>query len=148
MTEFAANNYINASTGITPFFADNGFHLCTGVESLQANQKNNKRARLLTADKIVKNQEKIASNLQDQLVWAQQEQTYWADQHHQPHPDLKVGNLMYMDVRHFTTGWESKSLSSKNAGPWKIIRNIANKAYKLNLPQKIKDAGITPVFHS
>ena len=26
IAEFAANNYVNASTGITLFFADNGFH--------------------------------------------------------------------------------------------------------------------------
>ena len=65
MAEFAANNHINALTGITPFFADNGFHFHTDIESPQANQENGKRAKLLTADKIVKNQEEKASYLQD-----------------------------------------------------------------------------------
>ena len=32
MAEFLANNHINKSTGMTPFFADNGFYPCTGVE--------------------------------------------------------------------------------------------------------------------
>ena len=53
-----------------------------------------------------------------------------------------------MDARHCNAGYcESKSLGSKNAGPWKIIRNIANKAYKLEIPQQMKDAGLTAVFH-
>ena len=147
MAEFAANNHVNASTRIITFFADNGFHSRTGVELLQANLGNGQRAELLAADKIVKNQEDMASFLQDQLIWAQQEQAYWANQHRQPHPDLKVGDMVYVDARHFTSERESKLLSSKNAGPWKIIRNIANKAYKLDLPQQMKDAGLTPVFH-
>ena len=32
--EFSANNHINKSIRMTSFFADNGFHLCTGVEPL------------------------------------------------------------------------------------------------------------------
>ena len=72
MAEFAVNNYINASTKITSFFADNDFHFCTGVESPQANQRNGKKAKLLAANKIVKNQKEIASYLQDQLAWDKQ----------------------------------------------------------------------------
>ena len=54
--------------------------------------------------------------------------------------------MVYADARLFA-GRESKLLSMKNAGPWKIIRNIANKAYKLDIAQHMKDAGLTPVFH-
>ena len=38
-------------------------------------------------------------------------------------------------------------MSIKNAGPWKVIRNIENKAYELDIPQQMKDAGLTLVFH-
>ena len=34
MAEFLANNHVNESTGMTPFFADNGFHPRTSVEPL------------------------------------------------------------------------------------------------------------------
>jgi hypothetical protein len=30
--EFMANNFVNESTGITPFFADKGYHPRTGIE--------------------------------------------------------------------------------------------------------------------
>ena len=55
MAEFAANNHVNTSTGITLFFVDNNFHLCTDIEP-SIDQKNNQKAELLAADKIVKNQ--------------------------------------------------------------------------------------------
>ena len=35
----------------------------------------------------------------------------------------------------------------KNVGLWKILRNIANKAYELDIPQHMKDAGLTAIFH-
>ena len=134
---------------MTQFFADNGFHPRTGVEAPQAYQQGaSRKAELLTADRIVKQQEETRSFLQDQLLWSQQEQAHWANQNRQPHPEYKVGDMVYVDARHFNAGHcESKSLGSKNAGPWKIIRNIANKAYELEIPQQMKDAGLTAVFH-
>ena len=54
---------------------------------------------------------------------------------------------MYVDARHFASEKNSKSLSMKNAGLWKIVCNIANKAYELDIPQQMKEAGLTPVFH-
>ena len=55
--------------------------------------------------------------------------------------------MVYVDARHFASEKSSKSLSMKNAGLWKILRNIANKAYELNIPQQMREAGLTPVFH-
>ena len=54
MAKFAANNHVNKSTGITPFFADNGFHSRTGIEPPGTNNLSvNKKAELLSADRIV-----------------------------------------------------------------------------------------------
>ena len=68
MAEFLANNHVNESTGMTLFFADNGFYPCTGVEPPQAYQGLGRRAELMAADKIVANQEQTLSYLQDQLT--------------------------------------------------------------------------------
>ena len=71
MAKFSANNHVNKSTGIKPFFADNGFHFCTGVKLPQAYlQETSQRTKLLTADKIVKQQKETRSFLQDQVTWA------------------------------------------------------------------------------
>ena len=55
--------------------------------------------------------------------------------------------MVYVNAWHFTGERKSKSLSMKNAGPWKILQNIANKAYELDIPQHMKDAGLTAIFH-
>ena len=79
MAEFSANNHVNESTQMTPFFADNSFHPQTGVEPPQSYHRASKKAELLTADKIVKRQKETRSFLQDQLTWAQEKQAYWAN---------------------------------------------------------------------
>ena len=76
MAEFVANNYVNMSTRITLFFADNGFHSCMDIKPPQTYQSANRKAKLLAADKIVANQNQMAIFLQDQLAWAQQEQIH------------------------------------------------------------------------
>ena len=60
---------------MTSFFANNGFHLCTGVKSPQA-YKESRKAELKAADKMVANQKEILSYLNDQLTWAQEKQAY------------------------------------------------------------------------
>ena len=71
MAEFSANNHVNESTRMTPFFADNSFHPRTGVEPPQAYQSLCQKAELMAADKIVANQEETLSYRQDQLTWSQ-----------------------------------------------------------------------------
>ena len=78
MAEFLANNHINESIRMTLFFADNGFHLCTGVEPPQVYERGQK-TKLLATDRIVANQKETVSYLQDQLTWPQQKQAYWAN---------------------------------------------------------------------
>ena len=78
MVEFAANNHVNLSSRISPFFADNGFYSRVGIEPLGALEVS-QRAKLLKVNQIVANQEQMMTFLQDQLTWAQQEQAYWAN---------------------------------------------------------------------
>ena len=67
MAKFLTNIHVNESTKMTLFFANNGFHSCTDVKSPQAYKKN-QNAKLLTANKIVKQQEKTRLFLQNQLT--------------------------------------------------------------------------------
>ena len=53
IAEFAASNHINASTGVTPFFADYGFHPQTNIEP-PGTYKGKPKAEFLATDKIVK----------------------------------------------------------------------------------------------
>ena len=89
---------------MTPFFADNGFHPRTGIKPPGTNNSSvGRKTELLSADRIVASQEKMTSFLRDQLMWAQEEQTHWANQNQQPHPDYRVGDMVYVDARHFAS---------------------------------------------
>ena len=71
--------------------------------------------------------------LKNQLAWAQEKQIHWANQHCQPHPSYKIGDMIYVNAKHFANERNSKSLSMKNAEPWRIVKNINNKVYKLEI---------------
>ena len=101
----------------------------------------------MAADKIVAREEEMMKFPQDQLAWSQDEQTRFANRGRQPHPEYKIGDEVYVDARHFASERDKKSLDLKNAGPWKIIRNINNKAYELAIPEDLKAAGLNPIFH-
>ena len=54
MAKFAASNYVNTSTGITPFFADHRFHPWISIESPGMYKREEQQwVELLAADKIV-----------------------------------------------------------------------------------------------
>lgn len=65
--EFAANSHVNASTGMTPFFADHGFEPRSGIKP-PGTYDNKNRAEILAADKLVKKHEDIRQYLKEQLT--------------------------------------------------------------------------------
>ena len=146
--EFAVNNHVNVSTGMIPFFADHGYHPRSGVEPPELFDRSAiGRAELISADKIAARQEAMTKWLVENLTWAQADQMKYANNSRAPHPDYKVGDMVYVNTKDFSVERQSRSLSSKNAGPWKIIRNIDNKAYELDIPEHLRQAGLTPIFH-
>ena len=114
IAKFAANNHVNTSTDVTPFFADHSFHPQIDIEPPET-YKREQRAKLLAANKIVCRQEKMMTFLQDQLAWSQDEQTQFANRTHQSHPKYMVGDSVYMNARHFTSERDKKLLNLKNA---------------------------------
>ena len=143
--EFAANNHVNVSTGMTPFIADHGFHPRCGIEP-PGTYEGKGKAEILHADKMIERQEAMRTWLRDQLAWAQEEQTRHANKGRQPHPEYKIGDMVYVNAKHFASERPSRSLSFKNVGPWKIIRIIKNKAYELEIRDQLKNVGLTPIF--
>ena len=64
MAKFTASNYVNASTGMIPFFADHRFHPYTSIEPLRTFESEQK-AELLAVNKIVAWQGEIIEFLQN-----------------------------------------------------------------------------------
>ena len=68
MAKFAASNHVNVLTGVIPFFANHGFHPCTGIKP-SGMYKREQKAELLAANKIIHRQKEMMTFLQNQLAW-------------------------------------------------------------------------------
>jgi hypothetical protein len=144
--ELVGNTAVHSATGMSPFFANNGYHPRIGFEP-PGTYENRGKAEIEHADEIVLRSEAVREHLREHMAWAQGEYKDQADKSRQPHPEYKVGDFVYVDARHFAGERPSKSLGSKNMGPWKITRVIDNKAYEVELPEDLKRANVTPIFH-
>ena len=144
--ELSMNSRENSAIGMSPFFANHGYHPRTGIEP-PGTYEGRGKAEIEVADKMVERLEAIRKHMSEKMAWAQGEYQEQANRQRQPHPNYRIGDSVYVDARHFAGERPSKSLGFKNLGPWKITRVIDNKAYEVDLPEHFRKAGVTPIFH-
>ncbi len=87
--EFAYNNITHASTGISPFFANYGFHPRFSLEILgdSVNPSAEERATRLG---------QVQQNLMAELKLTQEWQKKQADRRRKDHPNFKVGDKVWL----------------------------------------------------
>src|SRR6266436_5666203 len=138
MAEFTYNNAMNATTGVSPFFANKGYHLDLTVD-LQV-ETSSAEAQTFVADL-----EHVQAELKENITQAQER--YWknADKHRTEAPKLKIGDQAYVKAKFFRTRWPSKKLSEKNLGPYDVIGKPGTHSITLCLPHQF--CSVHPVFH-
>jgi hypothetical protein len=144
LAEFAANNQVNESTTLSPFFALYGTDPRWQCDLLPAARNDNPdlRARAV-AEKLTEIHDfaKIA------LLDAQQRYSDQADQNRQPAPRFLPGDLVWLNARNIRTRRPSRKLDHKRLGPFEVVNDPHLKtpyAVKLKLPPSMK---IHPVRH-
>lgn len=148
-TKFAVNNHVNVLTEMISFFADHDYHFRSDIESLILYDNSIVgRAELLSADQIAARQDIIKKWFIENLTWAQIDQTKYVNNSRISHFDYKIDDWIYVNTKDFSIERQSRSLNSKNAGSWKIIRCIDNKAYELNILEHFKQTDLTAIFYS
>lgn len=143
--EFALNNRMNRSIGMSPFFANYGYHPRVGIEPPSPVQPRD--ARVERADHIVARTQAVDKLLRTLVRAAQDEMAHHANKHRVPHPKYEVGDKVFVNTKSFATSRPSKGLDWHWIGPWPITRVIDHKAYELEIPEDRRAAGLTPVFH-
>ena len=138
LTEFTYNNSPSATTGVTPFFANKGYHPNIAVYP---------KCKLasIKAHEYVINLEELHAKLHTQMAKAQ---TYYqgpADCQQEPTPDFQIGQQVYVSTEHIHTTRPSKKLSEKYLGPFDIIAHPSTHSFTLRLPDHF--CTIHPVFH-
>jgi hypothetical protein len=114
IAEFAYNNAPSASTGISPFFANKGYH--PSITFHPERDLTSVRARDFVVDL-----DELHQELRVHLAEAQRRYQGPADARRTPAPEFKEGDLVYVKSDSFRSTRPSKKLSEKNLGPFEII---------------------------
>ena len=94
LAEFAYNNADNESTGVSPFFANKGYHLTLAAEP-------NITVPSSGAQQYVAELDELHEELKRNIAHAQLHYQKYADQHRTPAPAFKVGDRVYVKAKYF-----------------------------------------------
>jgi hypothetical protein len=136
LAEFAYNNSVHRSTGVSPFFATYGFHPRLDDFSTASNFASMDSWTQLLAEGH--------NTIQDQLKKAQDAYKHFADQHRSEHA-FKIGNMVWLSTSNIRTKRPSRKLDFRRLGPFKILDQVGYVSFRLGLPPSMK---IHNVFHA
>jgi hypothetical protein len=135
--EFAYNNATHASTKMTPFYANYGYHP-------RFEFKPSTHTEVPAADDHVAKMQDITQMLMMELELAQGAYQFYADRHRSDAPPFEPGDKVWLLRRNITTRRPSSKLDYKRLGPFTIADQVNPVAFRLNLPHSMK---IHDVFH-
>ena len=138
LAEFTYNNAPSATTGVSPFYANKGYHpnITVHPEREIASQ----RAREYVVDL-----NELHEELRTQMTAAQTRYQAPADCRRQPAPDFRIGQNVFVSAEHIRTTRPAKKLSEEYLGPFEIIAKPGTHSFTLRLPKHLR--AIHPVFH-
>src|SRR5260370_3079952 len=96
MAEFAYNNATNATTGVSPFFTNKGYH----PEFTADPQVETSSAEVQA---FVADLERVQAELKENIAPAQERYRKNAGKHRMETPELKIGDQAYVKVKFFRT---------------------------------------------
>ncbi|KAF8828383.1 hypothetical protein HHX47_DHR4000730 [Lentinula edodes] len=126
MAEFVYNNTPNTTTGVSPFFANKGYHLKLSItlEQVQGAEVN----------EYASNLKKLHAYLQERIRVANKAYAKYANQKRQEAPDWEEGNYVWLNMENVKTRRPMKKLDHKWTGPYLILSKVGSHAYQLDLP--------------
>jgi hypothetical protein len=137
IAEFTYNNTPHSATGVSPFFANKGFHprLSISFDNIPSHE-----ARLVAADL-----KDLHNHLKREIETANEAYQKFANAKRNPTPDWPVGTLVWLKTENIRMKRPSVKLDYRMLGPFKVIQKVSTHAYKLALPPSMNR--IHNVFH-
>jgi hypothetical protein len=136
LAEFAYNNSVHRSTGVSPFFVTYGFHPRFDDFSTASD--------FASVDSWTQALAEGHKKIQDQLQKAQDIYKRFADEHRSEH-SFKAGDMVWLSTINIRTTRPSKKLDFRRLGPFKILDQVGKVSFRLQLPPSMK---IHNVFHA
>jgi len=137
MAEFAYNNSVTVGNGMTPFFANYGYHPAA-IDPPREEPLN--PASTVYAHWMQTIHEDARQGIED----AQERMRRYADPTRKKPPAYQVGDLVMLNGRNIRTRRPTKKLDHKNHGPFQVEKIVSPLAVRLTLPRRWK---IHNVFH-
>jgi len=131
LAEFAYNNAPSATTGVSPFFANKGYHPNLIV------YPERDIASSCTCDFIL-NLDELQDTLKEEIAKAQRQYQPSTDSRRQQLLDFQVGQSVFVKSQYFQTTRLSKKLSEKYLRPYKIIAQPSLQSFTLRLLDTIR----------
>ena len=138
LAEFAYNNAPNASTGVSPFFANKGYHPALDIHP-------ERDVASLQAWEFATNLDDLHSYLADTLKLAQDRYQEASDARRIPPPPISPGDKVFVLSKNIRTTHPTHKLAETHLGPFEVIDCISNNSLRLRLPNELHL--IHPVFH-
>ena len=140
--EFAINSSQSKTTGYAPFF------LNSGRLSRAFIWNNPSKDEYLSVRVFTQRMKHAVMEVHDAILEARVKQTRHANKKHQPTP-FKLGDLTYVSTKNMSLPkGQAQKLTPRYISPYKIVEDFRNNSYKLDLPARLRQRGIHPVFHS
>ena len=141
LAEFAARNVVNSSTGMSPFFANTGYHprmsfgpprptTTTMSSTLKASNKEG-------TDFASKMQE-ITDLLRTNMLSAQAAQERFANVNRSTAPAYRVGDMVLLSTRNINSARPTKKFDQKYLGPFRVEKVVNPVSYRLQLPHELQ----------
>ena len=124
LAKFAYNNGPSATTGVSPFFANKGYH-----PNISMHPKHDLSSAW--AREYVIDLESLQQYLCEEMTAAQKRYQGPTDARRSPAPDFKVSNLVYVKAKYFRSTGPTKKLSENNLGPYPIIAQVGTLSFTI-----------------
>jgi hypothetical protein len=147
LAEFARNNVISETTGVSPFFANYGFNPKLGTEPFKPcppNISDVQKKQFYKANTVADRFQRIIDQLKALAQQAINKYKHYANEKREDTPLYHVGQLVYVNTRNMKTNRPMKKGDNKVTGPYKALE-VYRRACKLKLPNSMK---VYPVFHN
>lgn len=146
IAEFAGNNMVSETTGVSPFFANYGFNPKMGVEPAKPcppNISDQQRREFFRANEIADRFKAVLVYVTALTKQAQDRYEENANRNREDAPKYHKGDRVLLNMRNYKTGRPSEKLSPRWEGPFEVEK-VDSHAVTLKLPANMK---IFPTFH-
>jgi hypothetical protein len=131
MAEFVYNNTIHTSTGVSPFYANYGYHPNAG-------QAVTRVSNVESAEEFAKRMEYVKTECQAALQHSKDLMKKYFDRHRNQAIEYHSGSKVWLESVNLQTGRPLRKLSDKRVGPFEVVEKVGRAAYRLKVPNHWK----------